>query len=254
MDDTLTLTRSQHQESQVPGHGNTRQTSVVVLNLHSKRFFSPLAMAQVQDGACPGQECASSNWNDENAEESLSLRDGTEKRNIHKMILGKCQALGNWFRSCPVLAVFLCVILVLVVIVIVLAVALKFSQCAACPDDWEQHNSICYYLLRDLRTWEQAQNRCSELGASLAVFSDEEMDHLLSASQDHVFRLSGNLDYWLGLRRWGERFQWVDGSSYNSSLEVLGNSECVYLADNKLRSENCSTERAYLCSKPQPHL
>ncbi|XP_064495315.1 C-type lectin domain family 2 member B-like [Pseudopipra pipra] len=211
-------------------------------------------MPQVQDGACPGQEGASSNWNGENAEESLSLQDGTEKRNIQKTILGKCQALGNWFRSCRGLTVLLCVILVLVVAVIVLAVALKFSQRVACPEAWEQHNSVCYYLLRDWRTWEQAQNRCSKLGASLAVFSDKEMDHLLSPSPGHVFRLNGNLDYWLGLRRWGERLQWVDGSSYNSSLEVLGNSECVYLADNKLRSEDCSTERAYLCSKPQPHL
>ncbi|XP_039234018.1 early activation antigen CD69-like [Pipra filicauda] len=211
-------------------------------------------MPQVQDGACPGQEGASSNWNGENAEESLSLRDGTENRNIHKTILGKCQALVNWFSSCRGLTVLLCVILVLVVAVIVLAVALKFSQRVACPEAWEQHNSVCYYLLRDGRTWEQAQNRCSELGASLAVLSDKAMDHLLSPSPDHVFRLNGNLDYWLGLQRWGERFQWVDGSSYNSSLEVLGNSECVYLADHKLRSEDCSTERAYLCSKPQPHL
>ncbi|XP_039246736.1 early activation antigen CD69-like isoform X2 [Pipra filicauda] len=109
-----------------------------------------------------------------------------------------------------------------------------------------RYNSVCYYLLKGERTWDEAQNRCSKLGASLAVLSDKEMDH--------VFRLNGNLDYWLGLRRRGERFQWVDGSSYNSSLEVLGNSECVYLADHKLRSEDCSTERAYLCSKPQPHL
>ncbi|XP_039246732.1 early activation antigen CD69-like isoform X2 [Pipra filicauda] len=117
-----------------------------------------------------------------------------------------------------------------------------------------RYNSVCYYLLKGERTWDEAQNQCSKLGASLAVLSDKEMDHLLSPSQDHVFRLNGNLDYWLGLRRRGERFQWVDGSSYNSSLEVLGNSECVYLADHKLRSEDCSTERAYLCSKPQPHL
>ncbi|XP_064496562.1 early activation antigen CD69-like, partial [Pseudopipra pipra] len=111
---------------------------------------------------------------------------------------------------------------------------------------WEQHNSVCYYLLKDERTWEQAQNRCSKLGASLAVLSDKEMDH--------IFHLNGNLDYWLGLQRWGEQLQWVDGSSYNSSLEVLGNSECVYLADNKLRSENCSKQLPYLCSKPQAHL
>ncbi|XP_051625610.1 early activation antigen CD69-like isoform X2 [Manacus candei] len=211
------------------------------------------SMAQVQDGACPGQEGASSNWNGENAEESLSLRDGTEKRNIHKTILGKCQALGNWFRSYQGLTVLLCVILVLVVIVLadslspfVSPVALKFSQRVACPEDWDQHNSICYYLSRDEGTWEQAQNRCSELGASLAVFSDKEMGFL--------FRLSGNLDYWLGLQRWGERLQWVDGSSYNSSVPILGDSECVYLDQRRFRSGLCSAQRPYLCNRPQDRL
>ncbi|XP_039245270.1 early activation antigen CD69-like, partial [Pipra filicauda] len=116
----------------------------------------------------------------------------------------------------------------------------------ACPEAWVGYNRVCYYLSRDEGTWEQARDRCSELGASLAVLSDREMGFL--------FRLNDNLDYWLGLRRRGERFQWVDGSSYNSSLEVLGNSECVYLADNKLRSEDCSKQLPYLCSNPQPHL
>ncbi|XP_032533033.1 early activation antigen CD69-like isoform X2 [Chiroxiphia lanceolata] len=228
-------------------------------------------MPQVQVATCPSSNFAviqdmesGSNWNGRNAEESLSLQDGTEKRNIHKMILGKCQALGNWFRSRRVLTVLLVSSVLLNVALVVAVLSGKsHGEIPVTPKDpcfvpsleaWDQHNSVCYYLLNDEGTWEQAQNRCSELGASLAVLSDKAMDHLLSPSQDQVFRLTGNLDYWLGLRRRGERFQWVDGSSYNSSLEVLGNSECVYLADHKLRSEDCSKQLPYLCSKPQPHL
>ncbi|XP_039234019.1 C-type lectin domain family 2 member B-like [Pipra filicauda] len=191
------------------------------------------------------------NWNGENAEESLSHQDGSETRKTLR------KHLGNWFRSHRGLTVLL-VLSVLLILALVVAVAVLSERLReipvtpgapkflTCPEAWIGYNRVCYYLSRDEGTWEQARDRCSELGASLAVLSDKEMGFL--------FRLNGNLDYWLGLRRRGERFQWVDGSSYNSSLEVLGNSECVYLADHKLRSENCSKQLPYLCSKPQPHL
>ncbi|NWW36944.1 CD69 protein, partial [Panurus biarmicus] len=62
-----------------------------------------------------------------------------------------------------------------------------------CPAEWIEYNGICYFLSKDHSTWDQAQAQCSELGASLAVLRDEEMEFL--------FLLSGNVDYWLGLRR-----------------------------------------------------
>ncbi|NWT95763.1 CLC2B protein, partial [Urocynchramus pylzowi] len=116
-----------------------------------------------------------------------------------------------------------------------------------CPPDWVGHDGVCYCFSRDYGTWEQGQERCSELGASLAIPKDEQ--HM-----DLLFRLRGNFSYWLGLRRRGERLQWGDGSSYSSWVPVLGDSECVYLADDNFRSENCSTERPYLCSKAQAPL
>ncbi|NXM86586.1 CLC2D protein, partial [Oenanthe oenanthe] len=72
--------------------------------------------------------------------------------------------------------------------------------------------------------------------------------------QDLLFRLRGNGDYWVGLRRWGEHLQWGDGSSFSSSVPVLGNSECVYLAEEKFRSVICSNPQPYLCSKPRAPL
>ncbi|NXX29011.1 CD69 protein, partial [Nicator chloris] len=62
-----------------------------------------------------------------------------------------------------------------------------------CPDDWVGYRRICYFLSKDHRTWDQSQAQCSELGASLAVLRDEEMEFL--------FPLSARVDYWLGLRR-----------------------------------------------------
>ncbi|NWY34294.1 CLC2B protein, partial [Pheucticus melanocephalus] len=116
-----------------------------------------------------------------------------------------------------------------------------------CPFDWISHKGVCYYFSRDSGTWEQGQERCSELNASLAIAKDEE-------AMDLLFHLRGNGDFWLGLRRRGEHLHWGDGSSYSSWVSVLGNSQCVYLADSGLRNDNCSNERPYVCSKAQAPL
>ncbi|XP_059706930.1 C-type lectin domain family 2 member D11-like isoform X8 [Haemorhous mexicanus] len=116
-----------------------------------------------------------------------------------------------------------------------------------CPHGWVGYKGVCYYFSRDYGTWEQAQERCSQLNASLAIAEDDE-------AMDLLFRLRGNVDFWLGLRRRGERLLWEDGSSYSSRVPVLGNSDCVYLADDKFRSEFCSNERPYLCSKAEAPL
>ncbi|XP_053805732.1 C-type lectin domain family 2 member D-like isoform X1 [Vidua chalybeata] len=180
--------------------------------------------------------------------QGTSATGNEHKRKIFRRFQGK------WFSSHPVLVALL--ILLLLVLVLALGVALAVQsapqvpvtpatpQC--CPHGWVGYNGVCYYLSSDYSTWEQGQERCSELGASLAILKDEAMDLL--------FRLRGNVDYWLGLRRRGERLHWGDGSSYSSWVPVLGNSECVYLADDKFRSEMCSNERPYVCSKAQAAL
>ncbi|KAM3666139.1 uncharacterized protein VK521_007273 [Ammospiza maritima maritima] len=116
-----------------------------------------------------------------------------------------------------------------------------------CPHGWVGYNGVCYYFSRYPCTWRQGQERCSELNASLAIAQDEE-------AMDLLFRLRGNFGYWLGLRRRGERLHWGDGSSYSFQVPVLGNFECVYLADRRFKSGNCSHERPYLCSKAQAPL
>ncbi|XP_056351543.1 early activation antigen CD69-like [Oenanthe melanoleuca] len=172
----------------------------------------------------------------------------------HRSILRRLP--GKRFSCHPVLPL---VLILLLVLVLALAVALAVQSAPqapvppattpvilGCPPRWVGYNGVCYYFSRDNGTWDEAQERCSELGASLAIVKDEAMDLL--------FRLGGNGDYWVGLRRWGEHLQWGDGSSFSSSVPVLGNSECVYLAEEKFRSVICSNPQPYLCSKPRAPL
>ncbi|NXN94303.1 CLC2B protein, partial [Rhinopomastus cyanomelas] len=65
-----------------------------------------------------------------------------------------------------------------------------------CPHDWVGYRGVCYYLssLKEEGSWELGRDRCSSLGASLAVLKEPWEIEFLS-------RLTGNIDYWVGMRR-----------------------------------------------------
>ncbi|XP_066047914.1 early activation antigen CD69-like isoform X2 [Chamaea fasciata] len=218
--------------------------------------FSALLMSREQGAVYSKQrdadykleesEICSFNWLVKN-----QLEDKSDTENTLRI-------LRKWFRSHPVVTLVLLIVLVLLVLALAVALAVRSApqlpvppataQCVlGCPSSWVGHNGVCYYLSRDHGTWEQGEERCSELGASLAIVKDEE-------AMDLLFRLRGNVDYWLGLRRRGQRLQWGDGSNFSSWVPVLGDSECVCLADNKFWSHSCSNEQPYLCSKAQAPL
>ncbi|XP_063020196.1 C-type lectin domain family 2 member D-like [Melospiza melodia melodia] len=125
--------------------------------------------------------------------------------------------LGERFRCHPVGTAVLILLLLVLVLALGAALAVLAAQqvpgtpaiLQCCPFGWLGFNAVCYYFSRDYSTWEQGQERCSELNASLAIAQDEE-------AMDLLFRLRGNVDFWLGLRRRGERLHWGDGSSYSS--------------------------------------
>ncbi|XP_065487113.1 killer cell lectin-like receptor subfamily G member 1 isoform X3 [Caloenas nicobarica] len=113
-----------------------------------------------------------------------------------------------------------------------------------CPDDWVGYRNVCYYLSSEEGSWEWGQERCSSLGASLAVIKREWEMEFLS-------RLKGNIDYWVGLRRQDGRLEWVDGSSFNDTITLKGQESCFWLNYHDLWSSNCFRTHHYLCSKAQ---
>ncbi|XP_064330125.1 C-type lectin domain family 2 member B-like isoform X1 [Phalacrocorax carbo] len=194
----------------------------------------------------------------ENVEEPLSPQAGGASP--HPEVPGDTckrtpyRALGEWcklhWRCALVLAVL--VALVMALCVALAAVSgkpkgnppLPAALALACPDGWVGYQRVCYYLSPREGSWEQGQETCSSLGASLAVLKRPwELEFLR--------RLKGNADYWLGLRRRGERLEWVDGSSLNETIPVRGQGECVYLNDHAFGSTSCSQQQRYLCSKLQ---
>ncbi|XP_057244666.1 early activation antigen CD69-like [Malurus melanocephalus] len=223
-------------------------------------------LPQAREATCPKHEgatcqCAVS----ENVENGVCSRNGSVKvplgpqaistmRDNHKSTLRGF--LVEWIRSHPKVTLVLILLLLLLLVLAASAdvsgrtqteipVVPETPLLLACPHGWVGHRRICYFLSRDQLSWDQAQARCSELGASLAVLQDWEMEFL--------FLLTRNEDHWLGLRRRGRELQWGDGSSFNSSVPVLGNAGCVFLAEGMLRSAPCSNPMPFVCSRAQTH-
>ncbi|XP_037997375.1 C-type lectin domain family 2 member D-like isoform X1 [Motacilla alba alba] len=193
---------------------------------------------------------------DGSVREPLAPQGTSATGNKHKRDLRRF--LGERLRRHPEGTALLILLLLLLLLALLVALAVLAApqapvtaatpQCVlGCPFDWVGHKGVCYYFSRAYGSWEQGQERCSELNASLAIAKDE-------GAMDLLFRLRGNGDYWLGLRRRGQRLHWGDGSSYSSRVPVFGDAECVYLADERFRSENCSNPRPYVCSKAQAPL
>ncbi|XP_065487104.1 early activation antigen CD69-like isoform X2 [Caloenas nicobarica] len=233
------------------------------MKLGWKQALGADKMTWTQDWACDKQrDCPSHLPLGQGEKSRVCDNDGnTEKRldpqyrgaSLKPELPGKRTSrrlLGEW---CTLHPVYVLVLAVLVALVLVLAAAVamvsgrdggRAAAVLGCPDDWVGYRNVCYYLSSEEGSWEWGQERCSSLGASLAVIKREWEMEFLS-------RLKGNIDYWVGLRRQDGRLEWVDGSSFNDTITLKGQESCFWLNYHDLWSSNCFRTHHYLCSKAQ---
>ncbi|XP_008919953.1 C-type lectin domain family 2 member D [Manacus vitellinus] len=115
-----------------------------------------------------------------------------------------------------------------------------------CPFDWIRYRGKCYYFSEAAGNWTSSQDNCSALGASLAIL--DSMEDL-----SFVMRYKGISEHWIGLLRKDEEqpWQWVNQSLLSHLFQIHGGGLCAYLDDNGLSSSYCSTERSWICNKPE---
>ncbi|KAK2542388.1 hypothetical protein Q9233_000480 [Columba guinea] len=142
----------------------------------------------------------------------------------------RCVPRGVWL-----LVLVLLLVLLLAAVLSAGRAGARVTVVLGCPDDWVGYRNVCYYLssMEQEGSWEWSQERCSLLGASLAVLEREWEMEFLS-------RLRGNIDYWLGLRRRDGQLQWVNGSSFNHTTHItsLPLDLCPIQAESPAQREN----------------
>ncbi|KAK7079210.1 hypothetical protein SK128_003946 [Halocaridina rubra] len=89
-----------------------------------------------------------------------------------------------------------------------------------CPSDWMYFNNHCYFLSKDLVTWEEANSLCQEtLGSQLTSITNADENSFICDMID-----SQNDNCWIGLHDDdnGENWHWLDGSEYDYTHWLYG--------------------------------
>ncbi|XP_067421842.1 C-type lectin domain family 2 member D-like [Emydura macquarii macquarii] len=163
----------------------------------------------------------------------------------------------NFRKRIIALGVTLAVVFSALITAIVLAVLPAKSSSAdlgppagpACPDGWVGYQRKCHYFSETEGNWTYCRSNCSSLGAFLAgIDSEQELTFLL--------RYKGVHDHWIGLHREpGQPWKWTNGTAFNRLFLIGGGGDCAYLNYvNGVSSSRCSTERRWICSKPEAYV
>ncbi|KAM6384294.1 C-type lectin domain family 2 member B-like [Alca torda] len=122
----------------------------------------------------------------------------------------------------------------------------QLLQLEPCPDDWLYYKKKCYYHSgsRSPADWNSSQEACSKYGASLAVIDNhQELNFIM-----YRIRIT---DFWIGLRRKGNKFFWVNGESFDTNLfhvNLTNNGDCVHIDSAFISTRRCSSHRNWLCT------
>jgi len=76
------------------------------------------------------------------------------------------------------------------------------------PADSEEFNGHHYKYVPESVTWDTANMQCNRMGGHLVTIADAE-------ENDFILDLGGASDKWIGLRKLGDKFAWIDKSTMN---------------------------------------
>lgn len=81
--------------------------------------------------------------------------------------------------------------------------------CQQCANGWLRLGQSCFYLSRFRLSWDESQRNCTARGGSLAVIDSLRLQNFLTKE--------GKMKYWIGLRRQGATWTWVNNAALRQS-------------------------------------
>ncbi|XP_049587742.1 lectin BRA-3 [Syngnathus scovelli] len=119
--------------------------------------------------------------------------------------------------------------------------------CNQCPLGWFRLDQTCFFASTFRLSWEESQKNCSGEGGSLAVVSSQKVQTFLTEKVE-------NLKYWIGLRRNGNVWTWVDNSTLRQSYwkDSQATEDCALLngkdsTKNSWMKSSCNSYTYYIC-------
>ncbi|XP_063147382.1 C-type lectin domain family 2 member D-like isoform X2 [Candoia aspera] len=147
------------------------------------------------------------------------------------------------------------VVLVILLSIVIIALAVKkteiflpcppFVSVVACPDSWIGYKGKCFYISKEERDWLTSLKNCSSFNALLAVIDTQ-------SELDFWVEFLGAPHYWFGLsREVNQIWKWSNGTEFKEQFPVRGEGLCAYVNEKGASSTVCSTEKYFLCSRPE---
>ncbi|XP_032329074.1 killer cell lectin-like receptor subfamily I member 1 isoform X1 [Camelus ferus] len=117
-------------------------------------------------------------------------------------------------------------------------------SCDLCSTHWIGFGNSFYHLYNTPKSWADSHAACAELNAHLLKIDTDEELEILS-----MFQMRG----WVGLKinKTDMSWLWEDGTKVVESLLKflkMENHSCAYAEGNYVFSNNCSSEKSYICS------
>ncbi|XP_068426381.1 C-type lectin domain family 4 member C isoform X2 [Clinocottus analis] len=107
-------------------------------------------------------------------------------------------------------------------------------NCGRCPAGWLFFRRSCFYLSTYRLNWDKSQSNCTARGGALAVVTSLKAQNFLIEK--------GKMEYWIGLRRKGATWTWVDDTVLGESYwEDVPENDCGILSNRNPPEKNWLT-------------
>nr|XP_027326148.1 C-type lectin domain family 2 member D-like isoform X3 [Anas platyrhynchos] len=160
---------------------------------------------------------------------------------VMESLLTKCKA-----RRVAAWKLYVFGIISLIEFLVLISIIIWLSQRAySCPHSWIGFEGKCFYFSDGEKNQTLSRADCHVHGANLAVIqSREELEFMM--------RYKGSHDHWIGLSRQNprQRWEWDDGTEFDSSLFPIGGGEdFAFLNNQRVTSARSSGERHWICTR-----
>ncbi|XP_037369137.1 natural killer cells antigen CD94-like [Talpa occidentalis] len=121
------------------------------------------------------------------------------------------------------------------------------SGYSSCQERWIGYKCTCYFISRELKTWEESRDFCDYHNSTLLRMHNR--DEL------NFMKFSGNF-YWIGVTYSEEHYNWVweDGSKISPDLLLISQTAepryCIaYRPSGTTFKDRCTEKNHYICKR-----